>query len=184
MSIFKTKAEKEADMMLLIKRTQSVMQKQIKLLNAQKKVFFEQAAAAKEAGNEDLLCSALAAYRQADTKLNHALKTMAEFDLAAQIKESADATAEFAKTMAVISREMVSLTDEKSYAEIEQGFKKSMENAKIQSAHLEKIMAMGRQIWNAPLAEEKEEPIKTEEPSANTVKCEGDKEPEQPPTEE
>ena len=170
-SLFKTKQEKELEMKLLINRTITVMQKQIKLLQTQKKVFFDQAATAREEGNEDLMCSSLAAYRRADAQLTHAKQSLVSFELASRLKENADQTAEFAKTMAVISREMVALTDEKSYAEIEQGFKKSMNSAKVESSHLETILAMGKKIFSAPLAEETPSQ-KEETPSAEETPCE------------
>lgn len=167
MGIFKTKEEKEQDMMLLIKRTVTVMQKQIKLLQAQKKVFFDRAAKAREEGMEDLMCASLAAYKQADAQLSHAKEAMMAFEAAAEIKECADATAAFAGAMAVISREMVSLTDEKTYGEIEQGFKKSMAGAKVASEHLQTILAMEKRLFSAPLAEEKKEDAPPETPEAS-----------------
>ena len=172
--LFKTKEEKENEMKLLINRTVTMMQKQINMLQAKRKVLLQKAESARENGMEDILSTTLAALRQVEGQLTQAKRSLADYELAAQIKEMSDANAEFLKAMAVMSREMESLTQEKAYGEIEQGFKRSMSCANVQSAHLEKILAMGKQIFSSPVNEpatEKSETENQEQPNEKEEVC-------------
>lgn len=172
--LFKTKEEKENEMKLLINRTVTMMQKQINMLQAKRKVLLQKAENARENGMEDILSTTLAALRQVEGQLTQAKRSLADYELAAQIKEISDANAAFLKAMAVMSREMESLTQEKAYGEIEQGFKRSMSCANVQSAHLEKILAMGKQIFSAPVNEpetEKSETENQEQPNEKEEVC-------------
>ena len=169
--LFKTKEEKENEMKLLINRTVTMMQKQINMLQAKRKVLLQKAENARENGMEDILSTTLAALRQVEGQLTQAKRSLADYELAAQIKEISDANAAFLKAMAVMSREMESLTQEKAYGEIEQGFKRSMSCANVQSAHLEKILAMGKQIFSAPVNEQAPESASEEEPKKEEEVC-------------
>ena len=161
--LFKTKQEKENEMKLLINRTVTMMQKQIKMLEAQKKALAIKAKSAHENGMEENAECALAACRQLDAQLAHAKQCLSSYEIAAEIKETADMTAEFLKAMAIMSKEMGSLTSDKSYTEIEHAFKKSMDNSNVQSEHLVKILNLEKRLFAAPIKEHVKEESQTQE---------------------
>ena len=85
--LFKTKEEKENEMKLLINRTVTMMQKQINMLQAKRKVLLQKAENARENGMEDILSTTLAALRQVEGQLTQAKRSLADYELAARIKE-------------------------------------------------------------------------------------------------
>ena len=160
-TLFKTKQEKELEMKLLIQRTVTIMQKQVRMLEAQEKALTMKAEKASAENMEDVAKTATESLVQLNAQLKHAKECLLSYEIAAQIKETTDMTAEFLKTMAIMSKEMGTLTDEKSYTEIEQSFKKSMSNANVQSAHLTKILNLEKRLFCAPVKEEIKENTNT-----------------------
>ncbi len=140
MGLFKSKAQKEIEKKMLVKRTINAMNKQINTLEEQKKVFIEKAKVAKKNGLEAQYNLALTGYKMTLMQQKRAQEMLLNFEITSQMKDMTMMTKEFLGGMSVLSKEMAKLADEKKFIEVQKQFELAMGNATRQAEQMDVFM--------------------------------------------
>ncbi len=140
MGLFKSKAEKDLEQKLVIKKTLNNLNKQINDLEAKKKTAIDKARVAKQNGLTSEYNLALSLYRASVTQQKRAREMLLNFEITTQMKDMASLTKEFLKSLSILSREMVKLTNNKDFLKVQQQFEKAITGVETQSQQLDVMM--------------------------------------------
>ena len=145
MGLFKSKQEKNLEQKLAIKKTLNNLNKQIEELEKKKKTAIEKARVARESGLNAEYNLALSLYRASVSQQKRAREMLLNFEITTQMKDMATLTKEFLKGLSILSREMVSLTNNKDFLKVQQQFEKAITGVETQSKQLDSMMDTGEQ---------------------------------------
>ena len=143
----KSKAEKELEKKMLIKRTINTMNKQINRLEDQKQVFIDAAKKAKEKDLEAQYNLALSGYKMTVQQQRRAQEMLLNFEITAQMKDVTMMTSDFLRGMSEISREMTKLADAKEFAKIQAQFEQAMVAVETQTDQMDNFMEMSQETF-------------------------------------
>lgn len=145
--MFKSKADKEFDKKMAIKKTLNEFDRQVKKLESQKTVFIDQG---KEALNKGLTQQFNLALQGLKMTLLQQKKVQAmslNLKLITQMKDITMMTNEFLKTMSNVSKDMIKLTNEKQFSDINKQFETAMRGVQQQADSLEVFMENTEQAY-------------------------------------
>lgn len=145
MGLFKSKQEKNLEQKLAIKKTLNNLNKQIEELEKKKKTAIEKARVARESGLNAEYNLALSLYRASVSQQKRAREMLLNFEITTQMKDMASLTKEFLKGLSILSREMVSLTNNKDFLKVQQQFEKAITGVETQSKQLDSMMDTSEQ---------------------------------------
>ena len=145
MGLFKSKQEKNLEQKLAIKKTLNNLNKQIEELEKKKKTAIEKARVARESGLNAEYNLALSLYRASVSQQKRAREMLLNFEITTQMKDMASLTKEFLKALSILSREMVSLTNNKDFLKVQQQFEKAITGVETQSKQLDSMMDTSEQ---------------------------------------
>ena len=145
MGLFKSKQEKNLEQKLAIKKTLNNLNKQIEELEKKKKTAIEKARVARESGLDAEYNLALSLYRASVSQQKRAREMLLNFEITTQMKDMAALTKEFLKALSILSREMVSLTNNKDFLKVQQQFEKAITGVETQSKQLDSMMDTSEQ---------------------------------------
>lgn len=140
MGIFKSKAQKELEQKMVIKKTLNNLNKQIKELEEKKKIAITKAKEAKEKGLSSEYNLALSMYRMSVTQQERAQEMLLNFEITTQMKDMAALTSEFLKSLSLLSKEMVKLTNNKDFLKVQQQFEKAITGVEMQAEQIDVMM--------------------------------------------
>ena len=155
MGLFKSKAEKEFEKKMVIKKTINSMNKQISTLEEQKNIFVEKAKEAKKKGLEAQYNLALSGYRMTYAQQKKAQEMLLNFEITSQMKDMTMMTSEFLKGMSLLSREMSKLADNKQFAKVQKEFEIAMNSVEEQSSQMEVFLESAETTFDTAASSEK-----------------------------
>ena len=132
--------KKEIEKRMLIKRTITAMEKQIKKLEDQKQVYIEAGKQAKAKGLTAQYNLALSGLRMTITQQRRVYEMKLNFEITSQMKDMTQMTTEFLGGMSSLSRDMMKLTKEKDFLKVQKQFEEAMTGVEVQTAHMEEFM--------------------------------------------
>ena len=147
MGWFKSKAQKELEKKMLVKRTINTMNKQINRLEDQKQVFIDAAKRAKEKDLEAQYNLALSGYKMTVQQQRRAQEMLLNFEITAQMKDVTMMTSDFLRGMSEISKEMTRLADAKEFAKIQAQFEEAMVAVETQTDQMDNFMEMSQETF-------------------------------------
>ena len=156
MGLFKSKAEKEFDKKMVVKKTINSMNKQISTLEEQKNIFVEKAKEAKKKGLEAQYNLALSGYRMTYAQQKKAQEMLLNFEITSQMKDMTMMTSEFLKGMSLLSREMSKLADSKQFSKVQKEFEIAMNSVEEQSSQMEVFLESAETTFDAAASSEKQ----------------------------
>lgn len=156
MGLFKSKAEKEFDKKMIVKKTINSMNKQISTLEEQKNIFVEKAKEAKKKGLEAQYNLALSGYRMTYAQQKKAQEMLLNFEITSQMKDMTMMTSEFLKGMSLLSREMSKLADSKQFAKVQKEFEIAMNSVEEQSSQMEVFLDSAETTFDTAASSEKQ----------------------------
>ena len=143
----KSKAEKELEKKMLVKRTINTMNKQINRLEDQKQVFIDAAKRAKEKDLDAQYNLALSGYKMTVQQQRRAQEMLLNFEITAQMKDVTMMTSDFLRGMSEISKEMTKLADAKEFAKIQAQFEQAMVAVETQTDQMDNFMEMSQETF-------------------------------------
>ncbi|MBO7219158.1 MAG: hypothetical protein J6V40_04195 [Clostridia bacterium] len=156
MGLFKSKAEKEFEKKMVVKKTINSMNKQISTLEEQKNIFVEKAKEAKKKGLEAQYNLALSGYRMTYAQQKKAQEMLLNFEITSQMKDMTMMTSEFLKGMSLLSREMSKLADSKQFSKVQKEFEIAMNSVEEQSSQMEVFLESAETTFDAAASSEKQ----------------------------
>ena len=153
MSLFKSKAQKELEKRALIRKTLNSIAKQIEALEQQKKVYIEAAKKAKRLGLKPQYDLAITGLRMTMAQQKRAQEMQLNYEIFSQLRDMTAMTGEFLKGMSVLSKEMIKLTDQKEFANVQQQFLKALESVRTQTAQMETYLDMSQTELSATVVD-------------------------------
>ena len=156
MGLFKSKAEKEFDKKMVVKKTINSMNKQISTLEEQKNIFVAKAKEAKKKGLEAQYNLALSGYRMTYAQQKKAQEMLLNFEITSQMKDMTMMTSEFLKGMSLLSREMSKLADSKQFSKVQKEFEIAMNSVEEQSSQMEVFLESAETTFDAAASSEKQ----------------------------
>lgn len=142
MGLFKSKATKQLEQKLIIKRTINNMNKQINDLEAAKKTYIDKAKIAKRNGLESQYNLAMSGYKMTIAQQKRAQEMLLNFELTSQMKDMSAMTGEFLKSLSILSKEMVKLTKDKEFFKVQQEFERAMQGVENRTEQMDAFMEM------------------------------------------
>ncbi len=153
--MFKSKSQKEIEKKMLIRRTINAMNKQIDLLEEQKKVFIEKAKEAKKKGLDSQYNLALTGYKMTLAQQKRAQEMLLNFEITSQMKDMSMMTSQFLGGMSVLSKEMAKLTDSKEFLKVQAEFEKAMAGVETQTEQMDVFMDMSQSSFSSQASADK-----------------------------
>lgn len=144
MGLIKTKAEKEIEKRMLVKKTLNQMNKQIEKLEEQKQVYIDAAKRATREGLSAQVNLALSGLKMTMSQQKKAKEMLLNFEITSQMKDMSMMTTEFLKAMGSLSKEMVKLTDNKQFMEVQKEFEKAMDGVQMQTEQMDVFLDMNQ----------------------------------------
>lgn len=136
----KLSQKKEMKKKMLIRKTITSMDKQIKKLEEQKQVYINAAKLAKKKGLTAQFNLALTGLKMTMAQQKRVYEMKLNFEITAQMKDMAGMTTEFLGGMSTLSKEMMRLTKEKDFMKVQEQFNEAMANAENQTEMLQDFM--------------------------------------------
>lgn len=133
-------SKKEIQKKMLIRKTINEMEKQIKKLEDQKKVYIEAGKQAKQKGLTAQYNLALSGLKMTITQQRRVYEMKLNFEITSQMKDMTMMTSEFLKGMGSLSKDMMKLTKEKDFLKVQQQFTEAMTGVEVQTEMLENFM--------------------------------------------
>jgi ERCC4-related helicase len=134
--MFKSKADKDLEKRMALKKTLNAMEKQIKKLEEQKIHFIEQGKRAHQKGLKQQLNLAISGLKMTLSQQKKVEAMLLNLQITSQIKDVTSMTTEFLGQMGTVSKEMIKLTDDKQFKKISKDFEAAMQGV---LAHGEKM---------------------------------------------
>lgn len=153
--MFKSKSQKEIEKKMLIRKTINAMNKQIDLLEEQKKVFIEKAKEAKKKGLDSQYNLALTGYKMTLAQQKRAQEMLLNFEITSQMKDMSMMTSQFLGGMSVLSKEMAKLTDSKEFLKVQAEFEKAMAGVETQTEQMDVFMDMSQSSFSSQASADK-----------------------------
>lgn len=144
-----SKAAREIEQRMLVKRTVNSMNKQIDKLEQQKSMFLEKAKEARRHGLEAQLDLALTGYRITLSQQKRAREMLLNFEITAQMKDMTMMTREFLGGMGALSKEMSKLAGSRDFVKVQKEFEKAMAAVETQSEQMDVFMDMSRDSFSS-----------------------------------
>ena len=144
MGLFKSKATKQLEQKLIIKRTINNMNKQINDLEAAKKTYIDKAKIAKKNGLQSQYNLAMSGYKMTIAQQKRAQEMLLNFELTSQMKDMSAMTGEFLKSLSILSKEMVKLTKDKEFFKVQQEFERAMQGVENRTEQMDAFMEMSQ----------------------------------------
>ena len=132
--------KKEIEKRMLIKRTITAMEKQIKKLEEQKQVYIDAGKQAKAKGLSAQYNLALSGLRMTIAQQRRVYEMKLNFEITSQMKDMTQMTSEFLQGMGSLSKDMMKLTKEKDFLKVQKQFEEAMTGVEVQTAHMEEFM--------------------------------------------
>lgn len=138
--MFKSKAEKELDRKLKIKRTLSKMNKFLSQIEIKKKKLIEQASIAKLKGIDSQYNLAVQGLKIALAQQKRVETMLLNFEITSQLKDISEMTKGFFESMCIFSKELSTTTKQKDFLKVQQQFEKAMVKSSMQTERLEAFL--------------------------------------------
>lgn len=145
--MFKSAKEKEIEKRLLVKKTIANMNKQINALENEKKKYLDAAKLAKQKGLTAQLNLAISALKSTMGQQRRAQEMLLNFEITSSMKDMAQMTSEFLKSMSVVSKEMSKLTNNKDFAKMQKEFEAAMAGAEYQVERMDAFLDMNQSVF-------------------------------------
>lgn len=136
MGVFKSKAEKEMERKMLVKRTMNEATRFINKLEEQKKGLIEQAKIAKLKGIDSQYALAVSGLKTAIAQQKQAEAMKLNLQITSQLKDLSQMTGQFMSTMGSLSKEMTKIVDNTDFAKMEKEFRTAMMKSEEQAEKL------------------------------------------------
>ena len=140
MGLFKTKAEKEFDKKMAIKKTINEMNKQIEKLEKSEQYFLDVAKKAKEQNLPSQLTLAINALKSTIAQKKKVQEMLLNFQIMTQTKDMLLTTSEFLKGMGSLSKDMAKLCNDKEFAKVSVQFEQAMIATEAQTERVETFL--------------------------------------------
>ncbi len=147
MGIFQSKASKEIEKKMLVRKTLNSMNKHIRALEDQKTVYLQ---AAKTAKQKDLPMQynlAISGLKMTISQQKKAYEMLLNFEITSQMKDMSMMTTEFLKGMGVLSKEMARLTNNKEFEKVQKQFEIAMEGVEMQTEKMDVFLDMNQSTF-------------------------------------
>ena len=132
--------KKEIQKRMLIKKTLTLMNKQIEKLEQQREQYINAAREAKQLGLTAQYDMALGGLRMTLLQQKRVYEMKLNFEITSQMKDMSQMTADFLNGMGVLSKEMMHLTKVKDFSKVKKQFEEAMVGAEVQMDQLERFM--------------------------------------------
>lgn len=133
-------AKKEMQKRMLIRKTIMAMDKQIKALEEQKEKYVASAKQAKERGLTSQYNLAMSGLKMTMAQQKRIYEMKLNFEITSQMKDMMQMTSSFLGGMQSLSKDMVKITKEKSFAATGKDFAEAMVAAEMQTQQIEAFM--------------------------------------------
>jgi hypothetical protein len=140
MSLFQSKADKEFEKKMAIKKTMSTMNKQIDKLTESEKQYIQIAKKAKAEGLDNQLSLAVSGLKSTIASRKRVQEMLLNLQIMVQTKDMLDSTSEFLDSMGSLSKDMIKLCDAKQFANVSKEFEKAMNATQEQSERIGDFM--------------------------------------------
>jgi hypothetical protein len=138
--MFKSRAEKELERKLKVKRTLSGMNKFISQIEMKKKKLIEQASLAKLKGIDSQYNLAVQGLKIALAQQKRVETMLLNFEITTQLKDISQMTKGFFESMSILSNELSGGTKQKDFVKVQQQFEKAMMKSQMQTERLEAFL--------------------------------------------
>src|SRR5690554_3708407 len=138
--MFKSKAQKEIDRKIKIKRTLSKMNKFLSQIEEKKKKLIEQASLAKLKGIDSQYNLAVQGLKIALAQQKRVETMLLNFEITSQLKDISEMTKGFFESMVIFSKELQSTSKQKDFIKAQQQFEKAMVKSAMQTERLEAFL--------------------------------------------
>ena len=140
MNLFKSKAEKEFDKKMAIKKTISEMNKQIEKLEKSEEYFLDVAKKAKEQNLPSQLTLAINALKSTIAQKKKVQEMLLNFQIMTHTKDILVTTSELLKGMSLLSKDMAKLCNDKEFAKVSAQFEKAMMATEAQTERVDTFL--------------------------------------------
>ncbi len=140
MGMFKSKAEKELDRKMKIKKTISGMNKFVSQIEAKKSKLIEQASLAKLKGIDSQYNLAVQGLKIALAQQKRVETMLLNFEITSQLKDISAMTQGFFESMSIFSKELSTDTKGKDLYKVQQQFERAMLKSSMQTEKLETFL--------------------------------------------
>ncbi|NCA92680.1 hypothetical protein EOM82_05445 [bacterium] len=153
MGIFKTKAEKELEKKMAVKKTVNSMRQHIAKLDQQKKVYIDSAKKAMQQGLAESFKLAKSGLKMCLAQQKKAQEMLLNFEIASQMKDMAKMTSEFLQGLKILSNDMVELTNEKEFAKVQLQFEQAMNGVETQTEMMDNFLSANQSTFETASAD-------------------------------
>lgn len=158
--MFKSKQTKEIERRMLIKKTVKRLNSQLEQLEQQKQSYIVSAKRAMKQGMKAQLNLAVSGLKITLAQQRRAQEMLMNFEIISQMKDMSAMTGEFLKSMGVLSKEMVRLTNMKEFEKVQADFEKAMLMTEMQADRLDSFLDLsGDSIQSADPSEISDEEV-------------------------
>lgn len=147
MGLFKSKQTKEIEKKMLVRKTLNSMNKHIRELEEQKKVYLNAAKLAKQKDLPMQYNLAISGLKMTISQQKKAYEMLLNFEITSQMKDMSLMTSEFLKGMGVLSREMAKLTNNKEFEKVQQQFEIAMQGVELQTEKMDMFLDANQEIF-------------------------------------
>ena len=152
--------KKEIQKRMLVKKTLTLMNKQIEKLEQQKEQYINSAKEAKQRGLTAQYDMALSGLRMTLIQQKRVYEMKLNFEITSQMKDMSQMTVDFLNGMGTLSKEMMQITKVKDFGKVQKQFEEDMVGAEVQMEQLESFMESTETTFSSSFsgtAEEKQE---------------------------
>ena len=139
-----SKATREIEKRMLVKRTINDMNKHIASLQAQKKKYIETAKTAKKKGLTAQLNLAVSALKSVILQEQRATEMLLNFEITSGMKDMAEMTSQFLEGMSVLSKEMSRLTNNKDFINVQKEFERAVTGMEVRTEQIDAFLDMNQ----------------------------------------
>lgn len=126
MKLFKSKADRDMEKRMLVRKTTQQINKYIGQLQMQKTKAIDAAKKSKIEGSQAAYNLAVSSLKMAMSQEKKAKEMLLNFELALQMRDLTSMTAGFLDGMSVISKEMKTITGDMNFAKVQKQFEEAM----------------------------------------------------------
>jgi hypothetical protein len=138
--MFKSKSQKEFDKKMALKRTLRELSKQANRLNTQKESFINDARDAYSKGLKQQFTLAISGLKIALAQKKKVESMLLNLKITSQLKDISKMTVDFLDQMKSVSKDMIKLTDIKSFEKVSEEFELAMEKFSEQTDQMESFL--------------------------------------------
>ena len=171
----KNSTKNSIEQRMVVRKTITGLERQIKNLESQKKKYIDDAKKAKQRGLDSQYNLALNALYMTINQQNKLCEMKLNVEITSQMKEMGEMTEEFLKGMGVLSKEMAKLTKNKEFAKIEKQFTEAIVAADTNTAQIENFMGNTQAAFDTSFSGSADEKKELEKLITSEIEDEGDK---------